>query len=679
MVQESARNMGGPQADPARGRRSAVVRLVISALGPVLLIFAAYEVVEGVWLQGVDMERIHLLHWIRGLLAAVVAALVASWLVLRPSPALFPARDWGAAVSERPVAAGGRVEYYAEWFILMRWIAIVVAAMLTFLAIGVAEVLPRDSWRPLMLTIAVLAAMNAAYLALLRAGRTALRVLLPVQAYGDLLILVVLLHFSGGVENPLATLMLFHVIIAGIVLTRRHCYLVAAAGSALFALLVWAEWGHWIEHYTLRVFPHFANGVLLSHAAHNVNYALTGVTVQAAILFLTAYFTTTVTERLRHHEGQLEVFADRLLAQSQLLERALDITGTGLCVCERNFEASWSNRRWEGWFGQRPDRVCVVVTAADGSIPAHDTLRDGSVRVTEVAGVETGDGGTGAEGQRIFQLTTAPLIDQAGATTHVVQLGREITREKQIQAGMVRAEKLAAVGELAGKVAHEVNNPIAIISAKARLLLADHRDDLTPKVAGELTKITDLADRVARIAQGLLSYCRPASGSAAPLDLRVPLRRALDIIEPAAAAIAVNIEEHLSATLPEVRVSGAELEQVFLNLFMNALDVMPGGGRLTVSANLDEGTGGGEAEPGVLVLVEDTGRGIAADIRDRVFEPFVTTKDEGQGTGLGLSICLGLVRSNGGEISLDSEPGLGTRVRIRFPVHDPVTPVHRHG
>ena len=589
MLEEPTGGASGEHKSARKERRPGVARLVLAALTPVLLIFVAYEVVERVWLQSVDMERIHLLHWIRGLLAAVIAALLASWLILRRSPAVFTVRDPGLAAPDRPQTEVDRVEHYAQWFIVMRWIAIAVAAVLVFLAVAITDVLPRESWRPLMLTIAVLAVMNAAYVALLRAGPLVVRVLLPLQAYGDLLILVVLLHFSGGIENPLATLMLFHVIIAGIVLTRRHCYLVATAGSALFALLVWTEWAHWIEHYTLRVFPHFVDGVPLSHAAHDANYVLTGLTVQAAVLFLTAYFTTTVTERLRHHERQLEVFADRMLAQSQLLERALDITGTGLCVCDRDLHSSWSNRRWTGWFGELPGGMCGGVVAADGSVPARNTLGDGRMRVTEIAVGEKRRGGPGADGQQIFQLTTAPLIDQDGGPTHVVQLATEITRQKQIQAGMVRAEKLAAVGELAGKVAHEVNNPIAVISAKARLLLADDGNDLTPKVAGELTKITELADRVARIAQGLLSWCRPARGSAVPLDLRVPLRRALSVIEPAAAAAAVRIHDQLDVTLPQVRVNGAEMEQVFLNLFMNALDAMPDGGRLTVSAAVDAG------------------------------------------------------------------------------------------
>jgi signal transduction histidine kinase len=280
------------------------------------------------------------------------------------------------------------------------------------------------------------------------------------------------------------------------------------------------------------------------------------------------------------------------------------------------------------------------------------------VRVTEVALSE-------AALPRVFQLTTAPLVDKEGTFTHVVQVGQDVTQQKRIQAGMVRAEKLAAVGELAGKIAHEVNNPIAIISAKARLLLADGDEPLPAKAVDELTKITNLADRVARIAQGLLSYCRPAAGPAAPLDLRIPIRRALAIVETPAAGAGVRIEEHLTDPVPEACANGGEMEQVFLNLFLNSLDAMPRGGVLSVSARAERG----DAGCSIRILVEDTGCGVPEEIMDHVFEPFVTTKGDSRGTGLGLSICLGLVRSAGGEIELESEPGRGTRVRLRFPVH----------
>jgi len=247
-----------------------------------------------------------------------------------------------------------------------------------------------------------------------------------------------------------------------------------------------------------------------------------------------------------------------------------------------------------------------------------------------------------------------------------VQLAREITEQKAIQARVARTERLVAVGELAGRVAHEVNNPVAIIGAKSRLLLSDHRDGLSAHAVDELAKIAELSDRIARIAQGLLSYCRPSVGPAKPVDIRSVVRKSLAMVEPSARGAGVAVEERLPVALPLVRVNAGEMGQVFLNLFVNALDAMPTGGRLTVSARA--GDGGVDGNGLLHLVVADTGSGIPADIRERMFEPFLTTKPEGQGTGLGLSICLGLMHGNKGSIEIESEPARGTRVILGFPL-----------
>lgn len=648
----------GPGRPPARFRP--VLKTVLTAITCGSLVFVAYEIVERIALRDVPMERIHLYHLLRGLFASISSAVLVAWLVLRSSPPLFAGE--GGREQHAPgtrLSDAERNAHYARWFIRMRWIAVIVATALVYITVGVAGLLPTATWPPLLATIAALAGVNAVYVLLLR-RRWASRHLLRAQAYADLAILAVLLHYSGGVENPLATLMLFHVIIAGIMLTRRECYLVAAAGSAAFGGLVFAEFAHWVPHYALGVFP---QPDPTASPAYLVTYALGGVVVLTTILFLTAHFTTTVTEQLRRDERQLEIYADHLLSQSQLLEQALETTGTGLCVADRELRTTWRNSRWDGWFGDRAGPWGSSASDEGLGLATEQTLEDGKVRLTEVA-LKAGPGATGGQ---VFQIRTAPVVNKDGVNTHVVQLARDVSEEKLIQAQMVRAEKLAAVGEIAGKVAHEVNNPIAIISAKARLLLSDPRAQLSARTAGELTKVTELADRVARIAQGLLSYCRSAPGQATALDLCIPIRKAVAIIEPAAVRAGVRVEAFLLEPLPLVRANAGEMEQVFLNLFLNGLDAMPDGGCLSITAERQASASSGASS--VVVLVEDTGHGMPVEVQERMFEPFFTTKSEGKGTGLGLSICLGLMRSNGGEIELDSEPDRGTRVWLRMPVY----------
>ena len=303
-------------------------------------------------------------------------------------------------------------------------------------------------------------------------------------------------------------------------------------------------------------------------------------------------------------------------------------------------------------------------------VPPRLTLADAAVRRSELS--------TPAEGRspRTFLVTAAPLHDRDGRVDRAVELVQEITEDKAIQARMLAACKLAAVGEVAGKLAHEINNPIAIVSAKARILLADRRAEMSEKVARELERIVGLSDRVAGIARGLLAYGRPSAAPRSSLDVREPVRHALSLVQEPAERQGVRLVDDLGEPWATVQASASELEQVFLNLFLNALDVMRVGGVLAVSGRA---TSLGDGRPGVTVVVSDTGPGIPEDLRERIFEPFFTTKEEGHGNGLGLSVCQGIVRAHGGEIEVERGSGQGARFLVRLPALAAGAPEVDHG
>ncbi len=650
---------------------SGIIRPVLWSLGVVVVIFATYEIAERLWLQDLDSHTLHLLHLFRGLFSSLIAAVLVGWFIVKSTPSLFSPSLSADVLEqvERPIGRE-RLINFNRWFIHMRWIAIVVAWVLTFIFVQVAEWLPNEVWWPLIITIGVLAILNLLYEFVLR-KRYFQTYLLPFQAYADLVILVILLHFSGGIENPLSLLMLFHVIIAGIVLTRRHCYAVAAAASTLLALLAVGEATHVLHHYTLTLFPHVQLGGELAHASHQPVYVISQVGLLTGIFFLTAYFVTTLSDRIRQSEQQLEKFADHALEQRQLIEKALETTNTGLCVCYCDGQPYWTNRRWETWFGRESLHTYVEKNRLDKSVKACTTVKAGKTHSCEFTVPE---GALNGEG-RTYRITTAPLFGTEGQMNHAVSLAQDITEQKRAQEQMIRAGKLAAVGELAGHVAHEVNNPIGIISAKARLLTADHPEEMSAKVQQELHKITDAADRVAKIAQGLLSYCRPSVASRTKIDITLPIREAIALIDQQAKNSGLVIDEHLSENLPAVEANVDEIQQVFLNLFLNALDAMPEGGTLSVSSPLYKNNRTeNNSSRYISIIVQDTGYGIPAEIQEQVFEPFFTTKEVEKGTGLGLSICSGLIRSHGGTIDMESEPGRGTR----FTIHLPVAAYHKH-
>ncbi|MBI2567195.1 MAG: PAS domain-containing protein [Candidatus Schekmanbacteria bacterium] len=356
--------------------------------------------------------------------------------------------------------------------------------------------------------------------------------------------------------------------------------------------------------------------------------------------------------------------AARAVAERELIDKALRTAGLGLLIVDPTGTAHVINERWHELLGSSPAAAHLdeVTSARQRAWSlALDTFRTRCSSTLEVDLPSR----SGPE-HRAVQLTAAPICDETGAATHVAILAMDVSSQRRTRDQMIRAGRLAAVGELAGNVAHEVNNPIAVISAKGRLLLTDHRTEMSEKVAEDVQKIVALADRVAQIARGLLSFSRPAHQIPEPIELQAPVGHAVLLIRQQAESLGITVALDVDRSLPPVRANAADIEQILLNLLLNAIDAMPDGGTLSVSSS-----GGAETlangRPAVAIRVSDTGHGIPTELQRRVFEPFFTTKEQA-GTGLGLSICLALVRGLGGEIDLESQDGQGTTFIIRFPV-----------
>ncbi len=587
------------------------------------------------------------------LAASLLAALGCALLLKRTPPFLAP--PTGEVTVAEPDER--RLQEYGSWFVHMRWIAVLLSVVLVASS-AIFRFLPRETTPPLLFTVAAVAGSNLLFPRLAK-GRFGVRVALTLQLYADLGFLTVLLHLSGGIENPLYLLPVFNVLLAGMVLSRRQCFALAASGGLVCAVGVLAEWAHLLPHYTLRVVPHGEHGDF--HVAFDAPFVVARTALQLVMMLLTAHFVSRLAEHSRAHERALASAAEEARGGRELLEQALENTGTGLRVVDCALRQVFVNHQWRRWFparGMAEERLAAW-TAAEGSAPRL-TLTDSVVRRTEVAVAPAG----AVEAGRTFLVTTAPLHDRDGRTDRVVELAQDVTSEKQTQARMLAASKLAAVGEVAGKLAHEINNPIGIVSAKGRLLLSDRQAEMSEKVGREVQRIVELADRVAGIARGLLAYGRPSIAPRSRIDLRDPARRALSLVDEQAALRGVRLVDELGAAALAVDASASELEQVFLNLFLNALDAMPAGGVLTVSDGASQLPDG---RPAVAAFVTDTGPGVPGDLRELIFEPFFTTKEEGHGTGLGLSVCQGIVRGHGGEITVGLGPAPGARFVLRLP------------
>jgi two-component system NtrC family sensor kinase len=224
---------------------------------------------------------------------------------------------------------------------------------------------------------------------------------------------------------------------------------------------------------------------------------------------------------------------------------------------------------------------------------------------------------------------------------------------------LMESERLALVGRLAADVAHEINNPLQGIVAYAHLLL---EDPVCPAAAREsLQKIVAQADRCKEIVRGLLDFSRPKKPHVAPTDIHGVLRDSIELVARQARLQNIEIVRAWDERMPRAAVDPSQMQQVFVNLIINAAEAMEGGGRMTVTTRSDP------AARWVEVEFRDTGRGISGENLERIFDPFFTTKEVGRGTGLGLSISYGIVKENGGTIVVESEAGRGATFTIRLP------------
>lgn len=233
---------------------------------------------------------------------------------------------------------------------------------------------------------------------------------------------------------------------------------------------------------------------------------------------------------------------------------------------------------------------------------------------------------------------------------------------RRTQDTLVQSAKLAAVGELAASVAHEINNPLMVILGNSGLLLREAAPDSPQHL--RLSGIVTEANRAGKIVRDLLDFARRREPNRGPVSVPELLERALELLHAKLRRASVDVERVFDAALPAILADRDQLTQVFLNLITNAVDAMDDGGTLV----LETATRQDDGRTLITVGVSDTGPGIPPEHLARIFEPFYTTKPEGRGTGLGLSVSLGIVRMHGGAIDVDSKPGRGTTMRVTLPV-----------
>jgi two-component system, NtrC family, sensor kinase len=237
---------------------------------------------------------------------------------------------------------------------------------------------------------------------------------------------------------------------------------------------------------------------------------------------------------------------------------------------------------------------------------------------------------------------------------------KDITHRRMMEAQLMQAEKLASLGQLSAGVAHEINNPLGLILGYTQLLCKETAQDT--QAYEDLKVIEKHTMSCKKIVEDLLKFSRSVETTKRVSDVNEVLEGVLRVVESNFAKDGVDIVRDLASDLPEAVVDAEKLEQVFMNLLMNARQAMEGKGTIQVSTE-------SIPEEGVLVIrVADNGCGIPEEIQPKIFDPFFTTKPTGMGTGLGLSVSYGIIQEHGGEIEMKSRPGEGTTFTVRLPL-----------
>jgi PAS domain S-box-containing protein len=356
-------------------------------------------------------------------------------------------------------------------------------------------------------------------------------------------------------------------------------------------------------------------------------------------------------EALRISEARFRAFMDHCPAAAFLKDPA----GRHLCVNPAAAELAGTTQ--EAMLGRRISEVIPAESSLELEAIDREVLATGEVRRWTGPIVRP-------DGSRRWILDVKFPVELDDGEVAVGGFGVDLTELRQAQEAAESMERLESLGRLAGGIAHDFNNMLTVILGNARMA-AKHLDD--PRLVRQgIAEVIDAGERSAGMTSQLLAFARRRGAGMEVVDLRQRITGTAGLLRRLIGED-ITLELQLAPDVSPVRMDASAVDQILMNLCVNARDAQPDGGRIVIRAE-DVAAPSGEGREGrVLVSVRDEGTGMDAETRERVFEPFFTTKPSGEGTGLGLATVYGIVTQSGGEIEALSEPGEGTEIRIPLP------------
>ncbi len=372
-------------------------------------------------------------------------------------------------------------------------------------------------------------------------------------------------------------------------------------------------------------------------------------------------------QQLKIDNANLEVNQWQLLRSRNILRALFDSIPMSMYIVDKKFHltainmdrANRINATPSELFGRRcyealyhtPD-ICPDCKVIDSLFGGKNTTRSKRQRLEDEQHLE-------------WEINTFPILDDANVVTQAIVLEQDVTEKRRLESSLIQSEKLAAVGQLAAGLAHEINNPLTAIIANTQLLQRElHSNEDAMEM---IDLIARAGQRAAQVVRNLLDMARKEEYVFEPLDLDQNLQKAFSLVQHELITHAIKLTYEPGEGLPKILASKDHLQGVWVNILTNAIDSLEDTEqreiRVTTCVQNNE----------VKVVIMDNGKGIPTERLNRIFEPFYTTKAPGRGTGLGLSLCHQIIKQHGGNIHVDSELGVGTIFTIALPL-DQITP-----
>jgi two-component system sensor histidine kinase PilS (NtrC family) len=490
------------------------------------------------------------------------------------------------------------------------------------------------------------------YIVLLRVLRRHIEIQAYIQFFGDLLLITALVHRVGGIASPFSMLYLIVIAVASTLLRRRAGVIVASAAYLLYACLLLGLYFGWLPPASVPV----PESVSIWRLNYNLAVHFFGF---YGVALLTSYLAHNVTRAERELVEKSEDLADLQVVHRDVIE---SIT-SGLITTDLDGNITSVNRAGQMILGRAEADLVGTTIEDSGLLPAEHwaeltAASDGRAKRRSEVAVQRG--GTTA----YVGFTLSQLADAEGVQRGYIVIFQDLTRWRRLQEEVRLKDRMAAVGELAAGLAHEIGNPLAAISGSVQMLAgAAERDPAQGKLVDILLKESQRLDRTIK---GFLRFARPRERASVHFDVAHLLAENFELLKNSD-----EVSEHHRLFLDLVPASAPlvadadQVSQIFWNLARNALRAMPEGGTLTIVGRLTDDT--------YRLQVVDTGRGMSEEQRANLFHPFHSFFDSG--TGIGMAIVYRIVQEHGGHLGVESRPGRGTTITVELPASTAVATV----